>query len=76
MRLLNSEKDYLKKMMFKMLKNIEIDNIKMWDAPDFSDAFVAYAEHENGLPLNELELDQLNENAQLVHELVYKEIYG
>tara|TARA_Y100000034_G_scaffold116156_1_gene154136 strand:- start:626 stop:868 length:243 start_codon:yes stop_codon:yes gene_type:complete len=39
--------------------SIEIDGVDTHDYPDFVDAFVSYAEFENGIELNEVELDQL-----------------
>jgi len=50
--------------------SIEIDGIDMSDYPDFCDAFVCYAEWENGQPLTEQELDQLNDDHSLRGEIV------
>lgn len=46
--------------------NVEIENIDTRDCPDFVDAFISYAEHENGKPLTDDELDQVNEDSELV----------
>ena len=43
---------------FQDLNNVQLENAN-WDYPDFSDAYVSYAEY-NGIPLTEAELDELN----------------
>lgn len=48
------------------LQNIEIAGIDTGDYPDFCDAYIAYAEDQNGTPLTEDELDILNENREFV----------
>ena len=53
------------------MKNIEIDNINMNDYPDFVDAYIIYAEDDNGTPLTDTELDQLNESgfaSEYIHD--------
>ena len=55
--------------------NAEIDGVDTRDAPDFCDAFVSYAEHEDGTPLTQKELDDLNENhGDIVHQLVWEHL--
>lgn len=56
------------------LENIEWDGINGRDAPDFCDAFITYAE-DNGVPLTDKELDELNENSELVYELLIDHLY-
>lgn len=55
--------------------NIEFDGIDHSDYPDFADAFVSYAEHPDGTPLTDDELDILNDDYGLVHELVWNYIH-
>ena len=43
------------------IDSIEFDGVDFSDYPDFCDAFICYAER-NGEPLNDKELDQLNED--------------
>ena len=52
------------------MKNIEIDNINMNDYPDFVDAYIIYAEDDNGTPLTDTELDQLNDSG-FVNEYIH-----
>jgi hypothetical protein len=42
------------------LSSIEVDGIDPDDRPDFVDAYVSYAEFDNGTPLSDSELDELN----------------
>jgi len=56
------------------LENVELDDIKMWDYPDFCDAYIAYAEVK-GKALSENELDQLNDDRELVMDLVYRRLF-
>jgi hypothetical protein len=47
---------------------IQVDDINTSDYPDLCDAFISYAEHADGTPLTENELDYLNENhGEFVH---------
>lgn len=56
-------------------QNIEIDGIDYRDYPDFVDAFISYAEYEDGTELTDSELDVLNENSDFVYEQVINKIY-
>jgi hypothetical protein len=41
------------------MNTMEIDGINRADAPDYSDAFVSFAEYEDGTPLTEKEMDEI-----------------
>ena len=56
-----------------MIKNVEFDQIDTKDYPDFSDAFIVYAEHEDGTPLTEEELEAIPHDK--VHELLWDYLY-
>lgn len=62
--------------MRKPVYNVQIGDLYTDDAPDFCDAYISYAEYEDGTPLTEDELDKLNEDTDLVHEHVSKHLYG
>ncbi len=49
-------------IILKQMKiiNIEFEGVDSKDYPDFCDAFIAYAEHEDGTPLTEDELDSVD----------------
>lgn len=53
---------------------IEFDGIDHGDSPDYCDAFITYAE-QDGVPLTEEELDELNENGELVYEYLMDHLY-
>lgn len=59
------------------INSIEIDDIDTGDYPDFSDAYITYAEYEDGTPLTEEELMRLeDENYGLTNELIFdKQLY-
>lgn len=45
----------------RRVKNVEVDGVDSDDYPDFCDAFFSYAEYEDGTPLSDEELEQLEE---------------
>lgn len=52
--------------------SIDIEDIDTRDYPDFSDAYAAYAEFEDGTPLTDSELDELNSSfGDVIHELIF-----
>jgi hypothetical protein len=54
------------------INSIEIDGMDPEDRPDYSDAYIAYAEFEDGTELTPEELDRLdNENYGLIHDLIF-----
>jgi hypothetical protein len=57
------------------INSIEIDDVNMYDYPDFSDAYVSHATFEDGTDLSDIELEELQqEYADLVHELAHESI--
>lgn len=52
-----------------------IEDIDFRDAPDFCDAFIASGTFEDGTPLDDDTLDELNEDSDLVYNLVINTIY-
>ena len=56
--------------------SIEIEGIDMNDYPDFVDAYIAAANFEDGTPLTDEEIDQLNdEMADEIHDLAYQSLF-
>lgn len=56
--------------------SIEIEGIDMNDYPDFVDAYIAAANFEDGTPLTDEELNQLNdEMADEIHDLAYQSLF-
>jgi len=56
-------------MDYKLIKNVEFDNIDYTDYPDFCDAFICYAELD-GVEMTDDQLDKLNDDVDLVYELL------
>lgn len=44
------------------ITNYEIEDVKSWDYPDFCDAFISYAEDENGNEMTEQQIQEWTEN--------------
>jgi len=53
----------------------EVEDVDRKDYPDFCDAFIGYAEFNNGTPLSDNELDELNEESEIVYEAAYDSMY-
>lgn len=58
-------------------ENIEWDEINHEDAPDYTDAYIKYAEHADGTPYNDDEMEELNssENRQWVYDTLMEHLY-
>lgn len=58
------------KLNGRTVKNAEVDGVESDDYPDFCDAFFSYAEYEDGTPLNDEELEQLEEvHGEMINQL-------
>jgi len=57
-----------------MIDNIEFEDIYLSDAPDFVDAFISSADLD-GVPMDETQLNDLNEDRDFVYEQVIKYLY-
>jgi hypothetical protein len=56
------------------IDNVIVEDIYMFDAPDFVDAFIASADY-NGVKMTEQELDILNEDSEFVYSQVENTLY-
>ena len=61
-------------MDYSKISNIEVENINFKDAPDFCDAYIASADY-NGEPMNQAQIDELNEDSDFVYNCVINQIY-
>jgi hypothetical protein len=52
------------KIIKMKLTDYEIEDVKSWDYPDFCDAFISYAEDENGKEMTEQQIEEWTENNQ------------
>lgn len=50
-------------------KSFKVDGVYGYDAPEFVDAYIAYAEFEDGTELDDFELEELN-NLDDIYETV------
>jgi len=59
------------------IKSIEIENVLRFDYPDFCDAFISYAETNDGKVLTDEELEELTDNNQgFINETIFdKQLY-
>lgn len=62
------------KFDFDKITNVVLDGIHHWDYPDYCDAFIDSADYD-GREMTDEELDELNEDYELIHELVWANLY-
>jgi hypothetical protein len=55
--------------------NVEVEGIDTKDYPDFCDAYISYAEHEDGTVFSDDELEMLNDNRDFVWNAVYAKLF-
>lgn len=57
------------------MNSLEFDNVFKWDYPDYCDAFVSYAQFNDGLELTDYELDVLQEKFYSeVRDVLYTQV--
>jgi len=61
-------------MNYDLIDNIEVDGIDTNDYPDFTDAFISYADY-NGVEMTDEQLEALNEDYSFVHDCVYTHLF-
>ena len=49
-----------------------MSNVNNNDYPDFVDAYIEYAENNDGIELSDKELEKLNENTLLLNEQAFE----
>ena len=62
------------KFDFDKITNVVLDGIHHWDYPDYCDAFIDSADYD-GREMTDEELDELNEDYELIHELVWDNLH-
>ena len=50
------------KIIKMKLTDYELEDVKSWDYPDFCDAYISYAEDENGNEMTEQQIEEWTEN--------------
>jgi hypothetical protein len=53
-------------MDYSKISNLVFEDVDYNDRPDFVDAYIASADLD-GVPMTEMELDELNEDSDFVH---------
>ena len=55
------------------INSIIIEDVQYNDYPDFVDAFIAYAEYEDGVELGEEEMDKFQEESpEVISEIIFE----
>lgn len=62
------------KLDYSKITDVEVVNIRSYDAPDYVDAFIESASY-NGREMTEAELDELNEDSSYVYDCVIAKLY-
>ena len=58
------------------IKSISLEGVEMNDYPDFCDAYISYAEFNDGVELTETELETLtDDNLDLVNEIAHERLH-
>jgi len=64
----------MKPIDYTKIESVEVEGIDTRDYPDFSDAYISYAEID-GREATEEELQELSEDSQFVYELVWERLF-
>lgn len=59
---------------YAKIRSVEFDGVDTRDYPDFCDAHITYAELD-GRELTEKELEEVNDDSDLVHELLMENLF-
>ena len=62
------------KFEFNKITNVVLDGLHHWDYPDYCDAFIDSADYD-GREMTDEQLDNLNEDYELIHELVWDNLH-
>lgn len=64
----------MKPIDYTKIESVEVEGIDTRDYPDFSDAYISYAEID-GREATEEELQELSDDSQFVYELVWDRLF-
>lgn len=62
------------KLLDKNITEVQVENIAMWDYPDFCDAYIESA-LVDGVPATESELEDMNECGEFLYEAIHHAIH-
>jgi hypothetical protein len=60
---------------YSKISSVEVEDIFMYDAPDFVDAYISYAEYD-GEPMTDEQLEELNQDGDFVYDSVQRHLYA
>lgn len=61
-------------MNYDLITNIEVDGIDVNDYPDFSDAYIVFADYD-GEAMTDAQIDIINEDYSFIHDCVYNQLF-
>ena len=61
-------------MNYDLIDNIEIDGIDTNDYPNFSDAYIVFADYD-GESMTDAQIDIINEDYSFIHDCVYNQLF-
>ena len=62
------------KIDFSKISNVVVSGIDFEDYPKFCDAYIVSADYD-GVPMTDLEIDELNQDGEFVNESVFKQVF-
>lgn len=60
---------------YKKISNVEVEDIDRNDYPDFSDAYISYAEYD-GEPMTDEQLEELNQDGLFVYDAIHRRLFA
>jgi hypothetical protein len=60
---------------YKKISGVEVEDIDMADYPDFSDAYISYAEYD-GEPMTDEQLEELNQDGYFVYDAIQRRLFA
>jgi hypothetical protein len=60
---------------YKKISNVEVEDIDRDDYPDFSDAYISYAEYD-GEPMTDEQLEELNQDGLFVYDAIHSRLFA
>ena len=59
---------------YSKISNIKLEDVSMRDYPDFSDAYISYADYD-GVPMTSEQLDELNNDSDFVYDAIMDKLF-
>jgi len=62
------------KLLDKNITEVQVENVAMWDYPDYCDAYIEFA-LVDGVPATESELEDMNSESSFLYECIHNQIH-